>query len=782
MITSTIMASTITANYWLSLLLLSCPYSLAKPTENEKDKIQTKPNQVTKIGSELASCSGGSNQCIFPFVFNNRIIPSCTTIDGDTTPWCATEVNGDKKMTSWSYCEGSCPGVRAVEMFIHPDNAVGNCACGVPNSLGAIKIVGGYETQTGEYPWQVALLFGSSVRSQGCGGALVGTKYVITAAHCTAGSSAQNIKVLVGDTSLAVENEATSFIVNVATIKQHPDYDSQSTRNDISILELEHPVNLTVHPNIKPICLPISYKTYADQLAVVSGWGTVGSGESLNAHLHEVTVNIYRDGNCADMTGFMTEDMICAGLKAGGKDSCQGDSGGPLFTPDQDNNGAATLVGVVSWGFGCGEEDQLGIYSEVAHFTNWLQDNMEDLNTCPPPTQSTWNPSAHISTSETIKPFGGWATTVTTTTTSTTTSTISSRVSLTGGSSPTEGNVLVAGLPVCDDYWSDTNAEVVCRMLGYSSGVAVSNSYFGSVGSQFAMDDVICSGGELSLLDCYHDNEHDCGESEAAGVRCREEDTATTTHTPDSHQNKVTLVGGSSHAEGNVYINGHPVCDDFWSQNNAIVVCKMLGFVGGAPTVQSYFGAVRTNFGMDNVLCDGTEADIVDCPHDTSHNCGQDEGAGVKCTQVRLMGGHEGNVFINNRPVCDDFWDEADASVVCKMLGFSGGVPKSGSYFGMVSTNYAMDDVFCTGTENSVLDCPHSTTHNCEENEGAGVICNKGLGESAEHGEIDINNNGRFGWIFNLKPKPEQNWEDKPDKNEDEIKDVISGLSDLVPI
>ena len=97
----------------------------------------------------------------------------------------------------------------------------------------------------------------------------------------------------------------------------------------------------------------------------------------------------------------------------------------------------------------------------------------------------------------------------------------------------------------------------------------------------------------------------------------------------------VTLVGGSSHAEGNVYINGHPVCDDFWSQNNAIVVCKMLGFVGGAPTVQSYFGAVRTNFGMDNVLCDGTEADIVDCPHDTSHNCGQDEGAGVKCTQGR---------------------------------------------------------------------------------------------------------------------------------------------------
>ena len=65
------------------------------------------------------------------------------------------------------------------------------------------------------------------------------------------------------------------------------------------------------------------------------------------------------------------------------------------------------------------------------------------------------------------------------------------------------------------------------------------------------------------------------------------------------------------------------------------------------------------------------------------------------------MGGHEGNVFINNQPVCDDFWDQSDALVVCRMLGFSGGIPKSGSHFGTVSTDFAMDDVFCTGSEAS---------------------------------------------------------------------------------
>ena len=93
---------------------------------------------------------------------------------------------------------------------------------------------------------------------------------------------------------------------------------------------------------------------------------------------------------------------------------------------------------------------------------------------------------------------------------------------------------------------------------------------------------------------------------------------------------------------------------------------------------------------------------------------------------VQLMGGHEGNVFINNQPVCDDFWDESDAIVVCRMLGFSGGVPKTGSHFGPVSTNFAMDDVFCTGSEESLLDCPHSSSHDCEAQEGAGVVCEKG--------------------------------------------------------
>ena len=82
--------------------------------------------------------------------------------------------------------------------------------------------------------------------------------------------------------------------------------------------------------------------------------------------------------------------------------------------------------------------------------------------------------------------------------------------------------------------------------------------------------------------------------------------------------------------------------------------------------------------------------------------------------------------------MCDDSWDDKDAKVVCRMLGFNDGIgidPTKSSQndpnpFGNVpSADFSMDDVKCTGEEKNILDCPHSTTHNCIINEGAGVRC-----------------------------------------------------------
>jgi len=76
------------------------------------------------------------------------------------------------------------------------------------------------------------------------------------------------------------------------------------------------------------------------------------------------------------------------------------------------------------------------------------------------------------------------------------------------------------------------------------------------------------------------------------------------------------------------------VCDDLWSAGSSAVVCKQLGL--GSTGDQVNFGAGPSNFLilLDDVICDGTEANILRCPHNRigDHNCGHFEDVGVRCS------------------------------------------------------------------------------------------------------------------------------------------------------
>jgi len=232
------------------------------------------------------------------------------------------------------------------------------------------KIVGGTDAKEGEFPFQVSL---RSVAALGlthfCGGSIVNSNYVLTAAHCCAGQLALAVHVVAGGIKLYV-NEGTEQRVNVAKILAHEDYDSSTISNDICLLKLSEPLDLS-GSDIQAVAFPAQgEETPAGTPGIVTGWGATSEGSALAANLKKVTVPVVSDAECRQSYGSseIADSMICAGLPEGGKDSCQGDSGGPFI-----NEATKGQIGVVSWGYGCARPDYPGVYTEVSYYVDWIE-------------------------------------------------------------------------------------------------------------------------------------------------------------------------------------------------------------------------------------------------------------------------------------------------------------------------------------------------------------------------------------------------------------------------
>ncbi|KAI0212158.1 hypothetical protein LSAT2_002933 [Lamellibrachia satsuma] len=245
-------------------------------------------------------------------------------------------------------------------------------------------------------------------------------------------------------------------------------------------------------------------------------------------------------------------------------------------------------------------------------------------------------------------------------------------VRLSDGRSEHEGRVEVQYLGewgiICDDHWDVTEANVICRQLGYHSAIRPSVlSEFGSGNGNFLLDEVNCIGNETSLEECHHEPwpKHDCRTYEAAGVVCKVAKGCHLTEEFQCHQGlcvplsfvcngkndcgdnsdeslcnktEVRLEGGANATQGRVVLTRNgisgTVCDDRWGDSEARVVCHMMGVTGRAAAVSSaHFGAGSGVIWLDDVACDGSEQDIKDCQHLdwADHNCGHGEDAGVIC-------------------------------------------------------------------------------------------------------------------------------------------------------
>jgi secreted trypsin-like serine protease len=243
------------------------------------------------------------------------------------------------------------------------------------------RIVGGRDAQAGEVPWQVALVANGATnnyQAQFCGGTVIDPIWILTAAHCLQGTNSQDVKIVAGVVSLTQDSGQERTVTQIII---HPNYNADTSENDIALLRLSSPLDMT-DPNVRAV----RYATPADAdagltdagvMATISGWGNQSSTGQVTTpilQVAQVPIVSNQDANIA-YQGAITEVMLAAGfLEEGGVDTCQGDSGGPLVV--EDGAGNWIVAGVVSFGEGCALPDFPGIYTRVSMFADWIAQNV----------------------------------------------------------------------------------------------------------------------------------------------------------------------------------------------------------------------------------------------------------------------------------------------------------------------------------------------------------------------------------------------------------------------
>ncbi|XP_012725742.2 complement C1r subcomponent [Fundulus heteroclitus] len=248
------------------------------------------------------------------------------------------------------------------------------------------RIIGGSDAPKDTIPWQALI----NIDSNRGGGMIIADRWLLTAAHVVVANGQvaplESVKIYLGDTN--VHQLIASPSLNATAIHVHPEYnnpDNFNYDNDVALIKLQDPV--TFDASIMPLCLPAEDDTYDTGLmGMVSGFGVRDNGTKrfVTNTLKYVHVPVEDQEICrkslkrrpGTRTPILTNNMFCAGLPDGGKDSCQGDSGS-AFTL-QSENGRFWAAGIVSWGVKCGQKGTYGFYAKVANYIDWINKIMQE--------------------------------------------------------------------------------------------------------------------------------------------------------------------------------------------------------------------------------------------------------------------------------------------------------------------------------------------------------------------------------------------------------------------
>uniref|UniRef100_A0A1B0GIB3 Putative trypsin-like serine protease n=1 Tax=Lutzomyia longipalpis TaxID=7200 RepID=A0A1B0GIB3_LUTLO len=214
-------------------------------------------------------------------------------------------------------------------------------------------IVGGTLAGSREFPHMTLVGYGNNPGVWKCGGTIISENHILTAGHCLVSQEFGSATwVRVGD--LNYESDDDEARPENIRIKRHvpfPEYTRKTQYNDLALLELER--RITLSPYARP------------------------------ANLLKVTLELFSYRECNKSfeyninrklsQGILDESQLCAGSHDEEKDTCEGDSGGPLQIFNNDVYCMYNVIGVTSFGKGCGTAGQPGVYTRISHYIDWLE-------------------------------------------------------------------------------------------------------------------------------------------------------------------------------------------------------------------------------------------------------------------------------------------------------------------------------------------------------------------------------------------------------------------------